>query len=330
MDTKPYGNVKYADPGLQADGVERYPIDTEEHVRAAWSYINQADNAARYKPEQLATIRKRIMAAARKFGIHIAEAMTASTIAPVAPPREWFTDPGLTRKTPLTVTEDGRVFGHLAAWGECHRDVGARECVLAPHSRKQYAPFHLGQVVTAEGDQISVGKIVMDTRHADINLGYLAAAIHYDHTGDEAAVVRAGEDTFGIWVAGAVVPEADDRLVAKLRRSPLSGDWRAVDGALELTAALAVNVPAFPVYAMDGEERLALVAAGTVYPETPAGYQLPYFGVGAPPDLDAFATDVISRIREQERQEDRAWKLRELVEATQQNRAERLARLAAD
>jgi hypothetical protein len=34
---------------------------------------------------------------------------------------------------------------------------------------------------------------------------------------------------------------------------------------LELCAALAVNVPAFPVYAMESEERTALVAAGTVF-----------------------------------------------------------------
>jgi hypothetical protein len=114
---------------------------------------------------------------------------------------------------------------------------------------------------------VQVGKIVQDTRHAAINMGYMAAAIHYDHTGDEAAVVRAGEDEYGVWIAGAVVPEATPRKVAKLRRSPLSGDWRRVEGNLELTAALAVNVPAFPVYAMEGEERLALTAAGTVYPD---------------------------------------------------------------
>lgn len=184
---------------------------------------------------------------------------------PVEPPGAWFDNPNLTTKTPLTVDDDGRVYGHLAAWNECHRDVSQRACVLAPHSKLDYKPFHLGQVRTAEGERIKVGKIVQDTRHAGINLGYMAAAIHYDDTGDEVALVRAGEDQFGIWVAGAVVPEATPRKVAKLRRSPLSGDWRAVEGNLELTAALAVNVPAFPVYAMEGEDRLALVAAGTVF-----------------------------------------------------------------
>lgn len=199
-------------------------------------------------------------------GIQLAmEFATTEEGFPLAPPKAWFEDPNLTRKTKLTVTEDGRVFGHLAAWNECHRDVNMRECVMAPHSQQQYAPFHLGYVLTAEGEEVSVGKIVQDTRHAHIGLGYTAAALHYDNTGDEIAVVRAGEDEFGVWVAGAVVPEATKKKVAKLRRSPLSGDWRREKGSLELTAALAVNAPAFPVYAMDNDEQLSLVAAGSVW-----------------------------------------------------------------
>ena len=251
---------------------------------------------------------------------------------PVTPPKAWFANPGLTAKTPLTVTADGRVFGHLAAWNECHRDVGARECVLAPRSRKNYAPFHLGQVMTAEGDTISVGKIVMDTRHAGISLGYNAAAIHYDNTGDEVAVVRAGEDEHGIWVAGAVVPEADRRKVAKLRRSPLSGDWRAVDGNLELTAALAVNVPAFPVYAMDDDQRTALVAAGTVYPDpVDEGDK----GMMAIQDWSAAERETLD-VWENElsaEQDDRRWALLEILDEEEQiqqrERAQKLAKLFA-
>ena len=36
-----YGEVEFADPTNN-----KYPIDTPEHVRAAWSYINHRDNAA--------------------------------------------------------------------------------------------------------------------------------------------------------------------------------------------------------------------------------------------------------------------------------------------
>ncbi len=69
--SEPYGNVEYADPGYQEDKVKRYPIDTEEHVRAALSYINVAKNAEKYTAEQLSQIKSRIESAAKKYGIEI-------------------------------------------------------------------------------------------------------------------------------------------------------------------------------------------------------------------------------------------------------------------
>ena len=66
---KPYGEVPYADPGFQKDGVKRYPVDTEAHVKAAWSYIHQAKNAAFYSKEQLGKIKAKITAAGKKFGV---------------------------------------------------------------------------------------------------------------------------------------------------------------------------------------------------------------------------------------------------------------------
>lgn len=61
-----YGDVKFADPTNK-----KYPIDTAEHVRAAWSYINHADNAAKYEKSEVASIKRRIRAAARKQGVEI-------------------------------------------------------------------------------------------------------------------------------------------------------------------------------------------------------------------------------------------------------------------
>jgi HK97 family phage prohead protease len=67
-DSKPYGDVTYADP---KNG--KYPINTEEHARAAWSYINQAKNAATYPLNgvTLTEVKDRIRAACKKFGIDI-------------------------------------------------------------------------------------------------------------------------------------------------------------------------------------------------------------------------------------------------------------------
>ncbi len=68
-----YGEVTYADTGMKADGQKRYPIDTAEHVRAAWSYINQAKNRTDYSAADLATIEGRIKSAAKKFDVTISE-----------------------------------------------------------------------------------------------------------------------------------------------------------------------------------------------------------------------------------------------------------------
>src|SRR5262249_23659723 len=50
---KPWGDVDYADPGYQEDGVKRYPIDIEARIRAAWNRIHQARNRSMYTRDQL-------------------------------------------------------------------------------------------------------------------------------------------------------------------------------------------------------------------------------------------------------------------------------------
>jgi len=47
------------------------PIDSAEHVRAAWSYINHEDNAAKYDKDEVQTIKDRIKRAAKKHGVEI-------------------------------------------------------------------------------------------------------------------------------------------------------------------------------------------------------------------------------------------------------------------
>lgn len=53
-----YGKVRFADPKNK-----KYPIDTEEHIRAAWNYIHQKRNADKYSSEDLAAIKRRIISA---------------------------------------------------------------------------------------------------------------------------------------------------------------------------------------------------------------------------------------------------------------------------
>jgi len=70
---QPHGDVEYADPGYQQDKKKRYPIDSEKHVRAAWSYINKPGNAKAYSAEQLANIKAKIRAAGKKFDIEFSD-----------------------------------------------------------------------------------------------------------------------------------------------------------------------------------------------------------------------------------------------------------------
>lgn len=63
-----YGDVQFADPTNN-----KYPIDTAEHVRAAWRYINHKDNAAEYDADEVKVIKDRIKRAAKKHGVEISE-----------------------------------------------------------------------------------------------------------------------------------------------------------------------------------------------------------------------------------------------------------------
>ncbi|HEV2778551.1 MAG TPA: DUF6582 domain-containing protein [Actinophytocola sp.] len=77
---KPYGDVEYADPGYQADGKKRYPLNTEKRVRAAWSYINQAKDAAKYTPADLKKVKARIKAAMKRLDIAVSQDSTTEAV----------------------------------------------------------------------------------------------------------------------------------------------------------------------------------------------------------------------------------------------------------
>lgn len=197
------------------------------------------------------------------------------------PPIDWFRDPELPGPTPLTVDDDGRVYGHLAAWNTCHTGFTGK-CVMAPRSRTDYAHFRVGarRVLGDDGQptQIGVGAltVVLDQHggdgHAPAHLSAMPAAAHYDNAGSQVANVEVGEDVHGIWVAGALRSTATAEQVDALLAAPLSGDWRPINGHLELVAALGVNTPGFPIprARVASGQVVSLVAAGAVPRPTPA------------------------------------------------------------
>jgi hypothetical protein len=191
----------------------------------------------------------------------VACGMVASSI-PVVPPATWFTNPGLKDATPLTVTDEGRVFGHIAAWHVDH--IGMSFGTKPPRSRSKYSYFHTGVVRTDDGKDVAVGQLTLAGGHASLEASAVEAVRHYDDTASAIADVHAGEDAHGIWVAGSLRPEARPEQIRALRASAPSGDWRPIKGHLELVAVCQVNVPGFPIARarVAGGQVYALVAAG--------------------------------------------------------------------
>jgi hypothetical protein len=172
------------------------------------------------------------------------QAINASAI-PVDPPSDWFDDPKLTELSPITITDEGQISGHLAGWNTCH--IGYGSCRKAPQGCDYDQFFHLGSLKTAEGTVVYVGHMTFGGGHAPLDLNSQSAAAFYDNTSTVSADIRVGEDEFGVWVAGALRPGLSDEDTRIVRSAPLSGDWRPVQGKLQLIAAHGVNVPGFPI-----------------------------------------------------------------------------------
>lgn len=189
-------------------------------------------------------------------------AALAASAAPIVPPSEWFSNPDLNELTPLTITDDGKVFGHIASWKTDH--IGLPRATKPPRSASNYAFFRTGVVRADNGKDIPVGQLTLAGGHAPLQASARDAVKHYDDTASAVADVSAGEDRHGIWVSGALRPDVTPIQVRALRASSPSGDWRSIQGRMELVAVCQVNVPGFPVARsiVAGGQIQALVAAG--------------------------------------------------------------------
>lgn len=179
--------------------------------------------------------------------------------APDVPPAAWFEPPGLETLTPVTVTADGGVYGHMAPWDVPHRGI-RDEDVTAPVSRIDYDLFHNRDVTTADGTTIRAGVLLVGCDHAPNDMDVADARDYHDQVCTPAAVVRAYEDDHGIAFAGALLPGLTVEQVNQLTH--LSGEWRSIQ--LELMAAVGVDEPGFPVADLD-----ATTVAVTASVDTP-------------------------------------------------------------
>lgn len=181
------------------------------------------------------------------------------------PSREWFENPRLSQLMPVVVTDNLRVYGHAAQWGQCHLGQGDR-CQPVPYEA-DHSYFLTGEVVCDDGSRVAVGQIFTHGPHANLRMNPARTVEHYENTAFVVADVAVGNDDHGIWVAGVVRPEVRTQFVNELRASgQVSPDWRRIGGALRMVGMLVVNVSGYQVprpraRVLNGEVQ-ALVAAG--------------------------------------------------------------------
>ncbi len=207
------------------------------------------------------------------FELDTRDAVLVAAAAPVAPPRDWFFTGEPDGPVPLTITDTGHVYGHIAAWGACH--VGKPgQCFQPPSSPSGYAYFNLTEILCGDGSTVTCGQVTIGTDHAPLAASWREVKAHYEQTGRCIADVRASDGKHGIWVAGALRPHVTDEERREIMGAKPSGDWRQITpgGPLELVGTLQVNHPGFPVprpqlalaasaASPDGEP-VALIAAG--------------------------------------------------------------------
>jgi hypothetical protein len=259
----------------------RYPIENVQDLQKAIKAVGRAGGKDGTESDRNA-VRKHIIARAKAIGKQflipknwnsdgslkkstaqlLASGDTESWYAavadavPVEPPAEWFADPQLTGPMKMTVTDEGRVYGHIAAWDVPH--VGLPGDVIPPHNPDTaYAKFHRHPVRCADGSRVKTGPLA-GKGHADTNDHRLwAVQAHYDNPDYVLADVVVGEDEHGIWASGALRPGVEPWQVMYVYRYSFSGDWRGG----ELLAACLASAPGFHLDADENVRALAASAA---------------------------------------------------------------------
>jgi hypothetical protein len=172
------------------------------------------------------------------------------------PPAAWFADPQLTGPTKLRVTDEGRVYGHIAQWDVPHAAMPDVYAPRDPHGG-DYPRFHHHPVRCSDGTIVRTGPLATGG-HASTEPQITAASAqaHYDRPEYIAADVVCGEDQYGIWVSGSLRYGVSPFQVMLLDRYDQSGDWRND----ELVASCVVSVPGFHVPHDDNVIALAACA----------------------------------------------------------------------
>jgi len=210
----------------------------------------------------------------------------------------------------LTVTDDGRVFGHIATHDVCHIGIPG-VCMTAPVDLGGFDQFHRYPLMGSDGETIAAGRLTYGSGkfgstcsccrnnddHACNALSMGGAIAHHDQMAT-VAYVRAWEDleNNAIMVAGVLADGVTADQIKAMARGRVSGDWRAHGGDLALTEILVLSRerPGFPLprARMADHQMLALTAAGTVRPQRQRSTTM----VGSGIDYQQLATMIADRL----------------------------------
>jgi hypothetical protein len=140
------------------------------------------------------------------------------------PPSSWFDDPEFTSYTPITITDEGRIFGHFAPDVEHVSGYGRppRGAEFSDHR------FHVRPQPTSDGRVVDVGIVVGGVGHAPEGLSIAQVQQYYAGGRDalEVARVRVGLDTHGLWGTGMINPTLDDDQIYQAATLGFSVDYR--------------------------------------------------------------------------------------------------------
>lgn len=292
--------VEYAPTAAKRDRAEssgaampggRYPIETEADLAKAIKAVGRAGGPEGTEADRKA-VRRHIMKRARALGKadmipqswssdgglktsdatknavqpvdpgSLAWCERVADAVPIEPPAEWFSDPKLTGPVKVMVSDEGRVYGYIAAWDTPHAGNPDVTPPHAPPQSRDYSKFHRHPVRCADGTKIKTGPLATNGHSALAEPSVWKVMAHYDDPKFVVADVVCGEDAHGIWVSGALRYGVTPVQVMMADRYSFSGDWRG----RELLAACSASTPGFH---LDADESVrSLVASGEL------GYEL--------------------------------------------------------
>lgn len=265
------------------------PAFDEARISPVYDYVPPAEAEAQLEAEFTALLAKRKKMGKRwpsyeEFTVQedgvepTPDAVVAAVVGGQVFNREFFTTPELDGPTPLTVTPDGHVFGHVALFGTCYMAPGGKQGCLTPPRGNDYSRFATHSAWLGDDEFIPVGMITFGQGHSTAG-SLRASQAQYANIATGAAKVVVGEDQWGVWVSGEVLEEFAPRAY-DLLLSPLSGHWEPdLDrgGKLTLIAAHVVVSPGYHVprvaasFTEDGEVDLVMTSGPALVASVPGG-----------------------------------------------------------